>query len=72
MHIIIYYYAITRPRKVGFIGACSVEETNVSGEQIDYLRPWKPQLDQCEEASLLFGQAHLPFSSMRFSLLCYK
>lgn len=36
-----------------------MEETNVSGEQIDYSRPWKPRMDQCEEATLLFGQAHL-------------
>lgn len=42
-----------------------MEETNVSGEQIDYSRPWKPRMDQCEEATLLFGQAHLPLLTVR-------
>lgn len=46
---------MSRPRKAEFhIGACSVEETNVSGEQIDYSRPWKPRMDQCEEANSPF------------------
>lgn len=49
----------------GSIGACSVEETN--GEQIDYSRPWKPRLDQCEEATLLFGQAHLSLQRARLT-----
>jgi len=59
-------YAMPRPRKArSLIGACSVEETNVSDEQIDYSRPWKPRMDQCEEATLLFGQAHLPLPPTR-------
>lgn len=35
------------------------------GEQIDYSRPWKPRMDQYEEATLLFGQAHLPLPPTR-------
>jgi len=55
-----------RPTKArSLIGACSVEETNVSDEQIDYSRPWKPRMDQCEEATLLFGQARLPLPPTR-------
>lgn len=69
LHIIIYSGPITQwpcdRGEPGSIGACSVEETNVSGEQIDYSRPWKPRMDQCEGATLLFGQAHLPLPPTR-------
>lgn len=49
-------------RGASSIGACSVPETNVNGEQIDDSRPWKPRMDQCGEVTLL--SAHPPFASL--------